>query len=194
MRFKKRTKSEMMQAIVEEYRQSGEPWPATRRVMARWMIRNGKWKGGDDALLDICAREISRALREEFHTDPQGRRVRTKHAAKFPPSGNDDGQQTFWGDIRTEPRPFMIRAFRGRRSQIVGDCVQLNNDVKSFNENRSPDQPIPMLWDFTDDVLEAEQTIEQSRDEAVSNMLEGLMPLFPPAEVQVFKPEEISSK
>jgi len=192
MRYKKRTFAEMMQALVKEYRQSGEPWPATRKVMARWMIRNGKWKGGEDAMLNICARDISRALREEFHTDPQGRRVRTKHAAQFPAPGTEDGQQTFWGDIRTEPRPFMVRAFRGRRNQIVGDCIQLNTDVKSFNQNRSPKEPIPMLWDFTDDVLEAEQKVEEKSDEAVASVLERLMPTFPPVEMPIRKPEKAS--
>lgn len=167
MRSRKPTYKEMMQALVEEYRESGEPWPATRKTMARWMIRNGKWKGGDDALVNICARDISRALREEYYTDPQGRRVRTKHAARLPLPGTEDGQQTFWGDIRTEPREFIVRAFKGRRNQIVGDCVQLNADVKSANENRFAVDPIPMLFDFTDDVLESEQSAEM-KDQEIS--------------------------
>lgn len=153
-----RTYSEQMQRLVEEYRDSGQPWPATRRDMARWMLRNKKWDRGEDSLIEMCARDIARALREEYYTDPQGRRVRTKHAAKFAAPGTEDGQTTLWDDIRTAPRPFMDRAFKGRRNQIVGDCVQLNTDVKSYNENVCPTQPIPMLWDFTDDVLESEQT------------------------------------
>ena len=123
MRFKKRTYPEMMRGLVEEYRAAGEPWPATGRSMARWMIRTGRWKSGDEAMVSVCARDISRALREEYYTDPQGRRVRTKHAARFPAPGTDDGQQTFWGDMLTEPRSFMVRAFKGLRDQIVGDCV-----------------------------------------------------------------------
>lgn len=157
----RRTKSsyhEQMQRLVAEYRDAGQPWPATRRDMARWMLRNKKWDRVEASLVEICARDIARALRDEYYTDPQGRRVRTKHAAKFPTPGTEDGQTTLWDDIRTAPRPFMERAFKGRRNQIVGDCVQLNTDVKSYNENLCPDNPIPMLWDFTDDVLESEQT------------------------------------
>lgn len=51
----------------------------------------------------------------------------------------------------------MERAFKGRRNQIVGDCVQLGTDVDSYNENVCLDDPIPMLWDFTDDVTESKQ-------------------------------------
>jgi len=158
MRPYKLTYNEQMQKLVDEYRASGEQWPATRRDMARWMLRNKKWDRCEESLVEMCARDIARALREEYYTDPQGRRVRTKHAAKFPAPDTEDGQKTLWDDIRTAHRPFMERAFKGRRSQIVGDCVQLNTDVKSYNDNKANDNPILMLWDFTDDVLESEQT------------------------------------
>ena len=36
-----------------------------------------------------------------------------------------------------------------RRHQIVGDCRQLKMDVDSYNQNRTPDQPIQMIFDFT---------------------------------------------
>lgn len=143
---------ELMQRFVAEYRASGETWPATARQIARWLIRTGRWDRSGESLVKMCARDVAEAMREEHYTDPQGRRVRTKHAAKFPAA---DGQTTLWDDIRTTERPFMERAFKGRRDQIVGDCVQLDVDVSSFNENSCPDDPIPMLFDFQDDVAEA---------------------------------------
>lgn len=149
---------EQMQKLVEEYRDAGNPWPAKSRDMASWLIRNNKWNRGESTIIDLCARDISRAMREEYHTDPQGRRVRTKHAAKFPAPGTEEGQMTLWHDIRNAPRKFMECSFANRRNQIVGDCVQLNTDVKSYNENVSKDDPIPMLFDMTDDVAESEQT------------------------------------
>ena len=153
----KRSYSEQMQKIVSDYRDDGGTWPAPARDIARWAIHNKKWDRGESTLVDMCAHDISRAMREEYHTDPQGRRVRTKHAAKYPAPGTEDGQLTLWHDIRNAPREFMERAFRGRRNQIVGDCVQLNTDVKSYNDNGSQVDPIPMLFDFTDDVAESEQ-------------------------------------
>jgi len=49
----------------------------------------------------------------------------------------------------------MELAFRQRRIQIVGDCRQLKNDVDSYNESHEKVPPIPMLFDFTDDLEEA---------------------------------------
>jgi hypothetical protein len=158
----KRPYREFMQHLVGEYRDAGQPWPATAKTIARWMIRHKKWSRGDSTMIDLCARDISKSLREEFHTDPQGRRVRTNHAAKLPIG---EEQLTFWHDIRVAPRPFMERAFRQRRNQIVGDCVQLDTDMGSYNDNSSKDNPIVTLWDFTDDVLEHRQTGKLSADE-----------------------------
>src|SRR5262245_30139898 len=123
----KRRYPEFMQNLVMKYRESGEPWPASRKTMARWMIRNNLWDRCAESAVEVCARDIARAMREEFHTDDQHRRVRTKHAAKFKRTYKDGSveYETLWGDIRTEPRKFMERAFAQRRKQIVGDCVQL---------------------------------------------------------------------
>lgn len=153
-----RSYGERMQRLVADYREEGGAWPASARDIAKWMIRTNRWDKGESTLIEICARDVARAMREEYHTDPQGRRVRTKHAAKFPAPGAEDGQLTIWDDIRTAPREFMERAFMGRRNQVVGDCIQLNTDVKSYNENKCKDNPIQLLLDFTDDVAEAEQS------------------------------------
>jgi hypothetical protein len=48
----------------------------------------------------------------------------------------------------------MQKAFIQRREQIVGDCVQLATDVEAYNAMKSDQPPIPMLFDFRDDVEE----------------------------------------
>ncbi len=65
-------------------------------------------------------------------------------------------QSTLLGDIRSAPRQHMRVAFQQRRQQVVGDCRQLKADVDSFNENRSADAPIQMIFDFTLDLEELE--------------------------------------
>ena len=61
-----------------------------------------------------------------------------------------------WADIRTAPRKHMDTAFRQRRGQILGECKQLKSDVDSYNQNASLGRPIPMIFDFTDDLAEME--------------------------------------
>jgi len=104
-------------------------------------------------LIGRLAEDLSRALREEYYTDPQGRSVRTKHAARIKKDGEN---LSFWDDIRTAERPHMEMAFQQRRQGIVGDCRQLKTDADSFNQNANSGPPIQLIFDFTDDLAELE--------------------------------------
>lgn len=92
-------------------------------------------------------------MREEFITDPQGRKVRVKHAAIV----EQDGEQiAMWADMRNATPDHMKAAFRLRRQQIVGDCRQLKTDVDSYNENFNSAEAIQIGFDFTEDLEELE--------------------------------------
>ena len=147
------TYKEQLQRIVADYRQNGQPWPATAHDMAFWAIETGRWQPQRSAMLRRCAEEISDAMREEYVTDPQGRRVRSKHMARY---GEGPAQIPLWADIRTATREHMELAFQQRRQQILGDCRQLKNDVDSYNDNHNAGQPLQMIFDFTDDLAEDE--------------------------------------
>jgi hypothetical protein len=143
------TYNEQLQRIVTEYIEAGEEWPATARQIAAWAVREKLWTPHPSSLVNQCAEDIAQAMREEYMVDPQGRKVRAKHAARVE-------QGVLWADIRTAPRGHMEIAFKQRRRQILGDCRQLKDDVDSFNENRSSAAPIQMSFDFTRDLLELE--------------------------------------
>jgi phage gp29-like protein len=107
-----------------------------------------------------CANDLSRAMREEYYTDPQGRQVRVKHAARYEdkPENGDLGQQkTLWDDIRTADYDHMARAFALRRRQIVGECKQLKTDIDSYNDINREGKKIQTIFDFRDDIEDAEQ-------------------------------------
>jgi len=140
---------EQLQTIVTKYIEAGEEWPATTRQIAGWAVRENFWAPHPSSIISQCAEELSHAMRDEYIVDPQGRSVRAKHAARVE-------QAVLWGDIRTAPRLHMEIAFKQRRQQIVGDCRQLKADVDSFNDNRSPERPIQMSFNFTNDLLELE--------------------------------------
>lgn len=142
-----------LQHIVSRYIEAGQPWPAPARDVAAWAIQNRLWQPQQASLVSQCADQLAYAMREEYFQDPQGRRVRAKHAARVERNGE---QVMLWADARTAPREFIEIAFQHRRQSIVGDCRQLKVDVDSFNQNRSRDNPIPMVYDFTFDLLEIE--------------------------------------
>lgn len=145
------TYNEQMMRIVKDYKQVDEVWPASIREMADWAIRRGLWKPRPATIISQCAADIGRAMREERHTDRQGREVRTNHAARM---DRDGEQMMLWADIRTADRDHMEAAFSLRRKHIVGECRSLSVDVDSFNENNNKGQPIQFRFDFTIDLIE----------------------------------------
>ena len=100
--------------VIPAYREVGEKWPATARELALFAINNGYWEPQRSKLVSLCGRDIARAMREQKHVDPQGRTVRTMHAAKSPRT-NDDGSETqlvLWDDIREAGREHVEVAFQ----------------------------------------------------------------------------------
>lgn len=143
--------AKQLQQVVREYRISGQRWPASPKMIAAWAIQNGKWRANPAAEIALCARDVSRAMREEYTTDSRGRRVRLKH----PVVEHRDGRQTvLWDDIRTAPAAHMRISFQQRRNQIVGDCRQLQVDAASYNDSHIEQPPIQIVFDFTQDLAE----------------------------------------
>ena len=145
------------QHIVDQYRNAGQPWPATTHGIAAWAIQEGLWRPKESDLVAQCADQLSRAMREEYITDPQGRSVRAKHVATVRKNGQ---QLALWGDIRTADPQHMTIALQQRREQIVGDSVQLREDVDSYNENwNRTGTPINLVLDFSDDVADRQAVV-----------------------------------
>jgi len=143
------TYNEQLQRLVNKYIESGGTWPTTTRELAVWALRNKLWAPQKGEVINIFVEQLARAMREEYILDPQGRKVRAKHAARIK-------QAVLWDDIRTASREHMQIAFQQRRQQIVGDCHQLKLDLDSYNENENDDLPIQMVFDFTIDLMELE--------------------------------------
>ena len=73
---------EHYQQVVRLYQEARRPWPATAIEIADWGLRAGHLKPKPADLVKQFASELSRAMREEYITDPQGREVRAKHARR----------------------------------------------------------------------------------------------------------------
>ena len=148
------TYNKQLQGLVTKYIEAGEIWPATSHELATWALNNKLWAPQKGEVINICAEQLARAMREEYIVDLQGRKVRAKHAARIQ-------QAVLWDDIRTASREHMQIAFQQRRRQIVGDCHQLKLDVDSYNENKNDGTPIQMVFDFTIDLIEMEMETEK---------------------------------
>jgi len=156
------TKVEQVQRIIREYRDAGEEWPPTSKMIASWAIRTNRWDMPRRNMIDLAARDIATAMREEYATDPQGRRVRKKHAIRELrelPDGTHE-QLMFWVDIEDADPEQMEKAFQLRRMQVLGDCKHLKTDVDSWNDNNKYGVHIQMEFDFSEDLAEMEQPAE----------------------------------
>lgn len=147
--------NDAMMDIVERYKAAGGEEPVDLDALAKFAVNNGFWQKHPSKLLQMCKRDLARALGEQSHVDPQGRRVRTYHAAQCHDSASK--QKWFWADIRSATRDYMELAFQHRRNQIVGKCRQLKSDVESYNDNNMHGARIQMVFDFRDDLAELEQ-------------------------------------
>jgi hypothetical protein len=147
------TYNEQLQNLANRFMRETGRTEFTTRELARWAIENGLWKPQPDMLIRKCAEEFSRAMREEYLKDPQGRRVRIKHVATVQRGGE---QIPLWADMRLATRQHMETAFQQRRQSITGDCKQLKNDLDSYNENFNSGAAIQIVFDFRDDLAEAE--------------------------------------
>ncbi len=145
-------RTEQRQVVVQQYIDAGQPWPAPAIDIAKWAYDTGYMKAHPADIVRQFAHELSRAMREEYATDPQGRQVRAKHSARVSIGGK---QTSLWADW-TSPREMIEISLQQRREQIVGDCRQLKTDVDSFNDNWSEGKPIQMVFDFNEDLEELE--------------------------------------
>ena len=146
--------TEQFQKLASQY--IADNGPATPAEIAAWLVHNNRWSPQPSDMISQCSKLLARAMRQEYFIDPQGRKVRAKHAA----TESDSGKQTaFWDDIRTASREHMSIAFQQRREQIVGDCRHLKTDIESYNDNQNDGAPIQMVFDFTEDLEELEAEI-----------------------------------
>lgn len=145
------TQTEEFQRVWKDFENINEHAPASAREVVEWAVRERKLSLPMVDPLDVLAGQMSRALREEYAFDDQGRRYRVNHAVRIM---KDGVQMTFWGMMGYADRPHMHRAFTQRREQIIGDCLQLQIDVEVYNDRNPLEKPIQLLLDFKDDVAE----------------------------------------
>ena len=143
------TQAEHFQMLWREYEDEHDHAAASAREVVDWAVARGALEIPRIDPRDVLAAQMSRALREEYATDAQGRRYRVNHAMRVTKNGV---QHTMWGILGHASHSHMERAFTQRREQVIGDLVQLQ--VEAYNEMNPHELPIQLVLDFADDVAE----------------------------------------
>jgi hypothetical protein len=149
-----------MQGIFDAYVSEVGAEPVSLDIVAEWAIERRLYWPEPRSVVKLCREALAASLRQEKRIDGKGRSYRAKHSMRQNVGGI---QLTLWADIDTAPRVFMEQSFAQRRKGIADDCFQIKQDVDHFNDERGGGNPLPLVLDFSDDVLELEAAREVER-------------------------------
>jgi hypothetical protein len=153
----KKSKCERLQEIFNEYLKVHRVESAHLMDVAAWAQKKGYMELSHTDTVRQFARELAQAARMEVYEDPQGRKVRKKHAVHQVVEENGKRiNQYLWADIEDATPDHMKLSLQQRRQYIVGDCKQLKTDMDSFNQNNKYGAQLLLSLDFTEDVAELE--------------------------------------
>jgi hypothetical protein len=77
------TYTEQLQRVWREYERGHDHLPATSRDVVAWGVSKGRLSIPEIDPLDKLAKDMGRALREEYRTSPDGMRYRANHAVRI---------------------------------------------------------------------------------------------------------------
>lgn len=149
--FHMATKQEKLQRMIRVYRsETGEKEVDMHKVAAFLKAKGWRLPMPPDPL-EMLAKELSAAAREEIRYDKKTHRpYRANHAFRVVQGGQ---QMHLWLDIDDyAPRPKMIKSLVNRREQMVGDGLQLTLDQDHWNSIHPDEEPINLPMDLTVDI------------------------------------------
>ena len=147
-----------LQSVYKEWEALHPDQDLDMRAVAEWAYATGRWEPPDYDPIKDCARALSRAAREEYYTDPQGREIRRRQSYVYV----DEFGQKRWmfADIISASPEKISRSLQRRRRAALGDIIQLDKDRRSYNENNPYGAEIQMSFNFDEDLLELDQPEE----------------------------------
>ena len=150
---------EQLQEIVHDYMRVFGVDAVDLETVAEWAVEAGRYRRQPSSMVRRCKAELSRAMRAEHYTDPQGRDVRLMHPARLP--FGDDGSIVVWADIRKAKPNHMEVSFQQRRHGIVRDAFQHKIDVVSYSENNPYGARLPLYdYNINKDLAELEASAD----------------------------------
>lgn len=143
--------SKKLQKTIALYRAMTGETELDPKKIAAFAVKNGIPLPQPKDPLEILAKQISVAAREELRIDENtGRPFRAYHSL---PIEHPNGQTSFvFIDIEDATRGQMHRSTNRRREQMVGDAVHLTYDVDRWNSQNPDEEPIQIELDFSYDV------------------------------------------
>ncbi len=110
---------------------------------ADWMVDTGLYHREPISAKQQCKKDIRKILQQDTYMDPQGNKVRTKHAVK-----NWKGKQgTLYPDVRTGKPDMLEEAFQQSWTGIANDVKRHAIEKQSYDDNNVYEVKLP-LFDY----------------------------------------------
>lgn len=148
------SKIQERQRLIRRYKEETGETEIDMHLVAKWAVQKGYPLPKPADPIDLVAKQLTDALRQEIRRDKKTNRpYRANHAV---PHTTKDGQTVFWwidiDDSETTPDSFRKSAVM-RREQMVDDGLQLSLDLDHWNSIRPESDQMEMLpWDLTMDI------------------------------------------
>jgi hypothetical protein len=130
--------------------------PIDPRKIADWAVENKMWVPENVPPKEVLRRKISRAMRNEYITDPQDREVRACFATVeevMTPDGPK--RMAKYYPMFQAPPPVARQHFQLERRIAVENAAQLSLDLESYNDNNEfGTQLDPIDWNIGRDLEE----------------------------------------
>jgi hypothetical protein len=151
MRVKSMGNAKYLQELAHKYMKEHRVDKIDLEDVARWAVKKHLYAPKPISVVQQCKREMAKALAIEYHTDPQGREVRSMIA--FPVSSNAGQLQWEWAPLYlSTPEQFRL-GMQTRRNGIRADCRQHKRDHDSYNDNNEHNAHVPLFdYDFNKDL------------------------------------------
>ncbi len=152
-----------MQRVIREYKDRTGEREVDMKKVAEFAESLGWPMPKPPSALELLARQLSDAAREEIRYDKKtGRPYRANHSIT---QGYGPSQLHLWIDIDEATRGPMLKSLVTRREQMVGDGLQLTLDADHWNGLHSDEDPIKLEMDFGPDI-EWRKNAPDDEDEA----------------------------
>lgn len=144
------SKKSEMQRVIRAYKDESGEREVDMKKVARWAANSGWPLPVPQNPLDLLAKQLAEAAREEINYDKDtGRPYRVNHSFVVKQGGE---QLHLWIDIDEAERGPMLKSAVTRREQMVGDGLQLTLDLMHWNSVNSDKEKIDLPMDLTFDI------------------------------------------
>lgn len=147
---------QMMDIIDQYVEETGETLYDLHEVAA-WAHRKKKLEPRPRNIIIDLAKQLAAASRQDYVKDANGESVRQRHAVRKKINGE---QMTFWFMMEDGTPEDMRLSAQNRRRGALADVLQIDRDIRYYNKNYNPGDPIQLDFNYNKDIEERQLPTE----------------------------------